>query len=129
MRIVSDTNTFLAVILEEPERESIIQLSTGKEAIAPEILFYEAGNALSAMVKRKQLTHEEALKAQKLMNNIPVRLLAVDIQESLKIALKFNIYTYDAYFLQCAIKQACPLLTLDKRMRQVAKELNIQLLR
>ena len=128
MNIVSDTNTFLAVVLEEPERESIIKLSAGNEAIAPEILYYEAGNALSAMVKRKQLTHEEALEAQKLIDLIPVRLLNVDIRESLKIALEFNIYTYDAYFLQCAINHSSPLLTLDKRMKQVAKELNIQLI-
>jgi len=128
MNIVSDTNILLAVIFNEPEKDNIVQLTSGNDAIAPEILPYEAGNALSAMIKRKQITHKEALQAQKSISSIPVRLMNVDISQSLKLAMEFNIYAYDAYFLQCAINQSCPLLTLDKGMKKVAKQLNIQLL-
>ena len=97
--------------------------------IAPEILPYEIGNALSAMLKRKKITGSEALSVLKTINNIPVRLVTADIHESLEIAIEFNIYAYDAYFLQCARSLACPLLTLDKRMIQISSELNIELLR
>ena len=128
MGIVSDTNIFLAVALDEPEKDRIIQLTSGIDAIAPEILPYEIGNALSAMIKRKQITHDEALSAQKTASIIPVRLISIDIQEALKLAIKFNIYAYDAYFLQCAKSLSCPLITLDKRMKQVAAELNIEVL-
>jgi len=128
MNIVSDTNIFLAVIFNEPEKENIVRLTAGNDAIAPEILPYEVGNALSAMIKRKQITHKEALQAQKSISSIPVRLMSIDISQSLKLAMDFNIYAYDAYFLQCAINQSCPLLTLDKGMKKVAKQLNIQLL-
>ena len=128
MNIVSDTNILLAVIFNEPEKENIIRLTSGNDAIAPEILPYEIGNALSAMIKRKQITHKEALQAQKSITSIPVRLMSIDISQSLKLAMDFNIYAYDAYFLQCAINQSCPLLTLDKGMKKVAKQLNIQLL-
>ena len=126
MNIIADTNIFLAVVLDEPEKNRIIQLSAGMDANAPEILFYEMGNALSAMIKRKQLSHAEALSAQSAASKIPVRLLNVDIQESLKLAIEFNIYAYDAYFLQCAKSTSYPLLTLDERMRQVAAELHIE---
>jgi predicted nucleic acid-binding protein len=128
MNIVSDTNILLAVIFNEPEKENIVRLTAGNDAIAPEILPYEVGNALSAMIKRKQITHEEALQAQKSISSIPVRLMSIDISQSLKLAMDFNIYAYDAYFLQCAINQSCPLLTLDKGMKKVANQLNIQLL-
>jgi len=128
MNIVSDTNIFLAVALDEPEKERIIQLTSEFDAIAPEILPYEIGNALSAMIKRKQITTEEALSAQKMVGLIPVRLVGVDIQQALKIAIKFNIYAYDAYFLQCAMTMSYPLITLDKRMKQVAAKLNIAVL-
>ncbi len=128
MKIVSDTNIFLAVIFNEPEKDNIIQLTSGNEAIAPEILPYEVGNALSAMIKRKQITQKDALNAQKSLNDIPVRLMSIDISLALKLAIDFNIYAYDAYFLQCAINQSCPILTLDKSMNKVAKELNIQIL-
>ena len=128
MNIVSDTNILLAVIFNEPEKDNIVRLTSGNDAIAPEILPYKVGNALSAMIKRKQITYNEALQAQKSVNSIPVRLMSIDITQALKLAMDFNIYAYDAYFLQCAKNQSCPLLTLDKSMKKVAKELNIQIL-
>jgi len=128
MNIVSDTNILLAVIFNEPEKDNIIQLTSGNDAIAPEILPYGVGNALSAMIKRKQVTRKEALQAQKSVSSIPVRLMSIDIGQSLQLAIDFNIYAYDAYFLQCAINHSCPLLTLDKGMKKVAKQLNIKIL-
>jgi predicted nucleic acid-binding protein len=128
MNIIADTNIFLAVVLDEREKQLIIELTAEVDAISPEILPYEIGNALSAMIKRNQLTEEEALNAQATVNKIPVRLINVDIQSALKLAIEFNIYAYDAYFLQCAKSMSCPLLTLDKKMKQVAKKLNIQVL-
>jgi predicted nucleic acid-binding protein len=61
-------------------------------------------------------------------NQIPVRLAQVDIPQALKLALDFNIYAYDAYFLHCAKSSSCPLITLDNRMKQVAINLNIEVL-
>lgn len=126
MNIVSDTNIFLAVALNEPEKENIIQLTSKTHAISPEILPYEVGNALSAMVKQKQLKRNEALSAFEAVNSISVRLVAVDIPQALELALEHNIYAYDAYFLQCARQLSCPLITLDKRMKQVAYNINIE---
>jgi len=128
MNIIADTNIFLAVVLDEPEKKSIIELTAKADAVAPEILPYEIGNALSAMIKRKQVTPEEALKAQMTVQKIPVRLVNTDIQSALRIAIEHNIYAYDAYFLQCAKAMAFPLLTLDRKMRQVANKLNIPIL-
>ena len=62
MHIMADTNIFLAVALNEPERDRVIRLTVDASALAPEILPYEIGNALSAMVKRRQLTQSEALE-------------------------------------------------------------------
>tara|TARA_R110002072_G_scaffold247353_2_gene406507 strand:- start:52836 stop:53225 length:390 start_codon:yes stop_codon:yes gene_type:complete len=128
MNIAADTNIFLAVSLNEAEKRRIIAITKDTSIFAPEILPYEIGSALSAMVKRKKLTKAQALDAEKITNLIPVRLLSVDVHESLKIATENNIYAYDAYFLQCAKANSLPLLTLDKRMMQVAEQLGIQLL-
>ena len=96
--------------------------------VAPEILPYEIGNALSAMLKRGQITNKEALSEQKATNKIPVRLVAIDILKALKLAIEFNIYAYDAYFLQCAMALSSPLITLDNRMKKIATDLNIEVL-
>jgi len=128
MDIIADTNIFLTVALDEPEKEHIIQITSGIDLISPEILPYEVGNALSAMVKRKQLLPDEALQVEQKTRFIPVRLISIDVQKALDLAVRFNIYAYDAYFLHCAKSMNNPLLTLDKRMKQVALELNLEIL-
>ena len=126
MKITADTNTFLAVTLCEPERDRIISLSVGHELIAPEVLPFEIGNALSAMLKRQKITQQELLDIWRATQKIPVDLRKVDIPKALEIASQFNIYAYDAYFLTCALSLHSPLLTLDRRMIEVANNIGIQ---
>lgn len=128
MNIIADTNIFLAVALNEPEKQSIIKITSEALLIAPESLPFEIGNALSAMIKRRQVTEQEALAAEKLTQAIQVRLIPIEIQSCLQLAIKTNIYAYDAYFLRCAMSLGSPLLTLDRRMRQVAEEMGIEVL-
>jgi len=42
--------------------------------------------------------------------------------------MKFNLYAYDAYFLECAEDLRSPLLTLDVGMQKVAWEIGITIL-
>ncbi len=125
MKIIADTNTFLAVTLYEPERDSIIRLTVGHDLVAPDILPFEIGNALSAMLKRGRLTPENLLFVWDAAQQIPVDLRSINIREALKIASQFNIYAYDAYFLTCAASLNSPLMTLDRRMIEVAQGLGI----
>ncbi len=90
------------------------------------LLPYEIGNALTAMLQREQLTQEEALSAFDAVRLIPVRLVPVDIQKALRLAIECNIYAYDTYFLQYARQLSCPLITLDNCMKKVAYDLNIE---
>jgi predicted nucleic acid-binding protein len=128
MQIIADTNVLLAVALDEPERQRIIDLTVGAEVFAPEILPYEIGNALSALVKRRRLTADQAMVALAATRRIPVRLLVVDVAQALRLATDCGIYAYDAYVLHCARALSYPLLSLDARMRQVAAELKIRIL-
>lgn len=128
MKIIADTNTFLAVALYEPEREKIIRLTLGHDLVAPDILPFEIGNALSAMLKRKRIQPEELLPVWDVTQQIPVDLRSVNIREALKTASKFNIFAYDAYFIECAISLHCPLITLDQRMIEVARSMGVKIM-
>jgi len=128
VKIVADTNTFLAVALDEPERPAIIALTARHTLAAPEILPYEAGNALTALFKRKMLSHAEIAAAWSTIQSIAVELHPIDIASALNLAVRYNLYAYDAYFLECALSLRVPLLTLDKEMKRVAKMLSIQIL-
>jgi predicted nucleic acid-binding protein len=127
MRILADTNAFLAVALDEPEKSWLLQATKAVELAAPAVLPYEVGNALSALVKRKRLGADEAAEAWQVIQSIPVELVEVDISASLLVAAEHGIYAYDAYFLQCAMRLKCPLLTLDRAMASVARAMRIKL--
>ena len=128
MKIIADTNTFIAVALNEPEKGRIIRLTENHDLIAPDVLPFEIGNALTAMMKKSALKKEEVASAWEVVQQIPVDLRHTDIKSALKIAIKFNIYAYDAYFLECADNLRSPLLTLDLGMQRVAREIGITIL-
>jgi len=126
MQIVADTNIFLAVALDEPEKPAIIDLTVGHKLVAPAVLPYEIGNALTAMMRKRVLDPDELVPTWEAVQQIPVELRPVDIRSALKIAGLFNVYAYDAYVLECAVGARSPLLTLDRRLRDVAAEAGVE---
>jgi len=128
MKIVADTNTFIAVALNEPEKDMIIRLTEGHDLVAPELLPFEIGNALTAMMKRNALEADEVILAWDMVQHIPVDLRRIEIRAALNIATHYNIYAYDAYFLECALNLRSPLLTLDRRMKGIAHKIGIQVM-
>ena len=128
MKIVADTNTFIAVALNEPEKDMIIRLTEGHDLVAPEVLPFEIGNALTAMMKRNVLEADEVILAWDMVQHIPVDLRRIEIGAALKIATQYNIYAYDAYFLECAFNLGSPLLTLDRQMKAIAQKIGLQVM-
>lgn len=126
MDIVIDTSALIAVIVDERERSKIIELTSGNTLIGPGSIPWEIGNAFSSMFKRNLLTLAEARKGLAIFDSILLRYLKSDFANVLKISQQNNIYAYDAYVLDCAIRHKAPLLTLDNRMKAVAHELRIE---
>ena len=128
MKVVVDANIFLSVVLNEPEKDRIIEKTIGMELISPEILPYEIGNALTAMAKRNKLNRDQIIQSFQYFKEIPVRFVNVAIDSALEISLEHDIYAYDAYYLETAKKLKLQLLTLDQKMKSIARELSISLL-
>jgi predicted nucleic acid-binding protein len=128
MDIVIDTSALIAVIVGEPERERIIELTKGNTLIGPGSIPWEIGNAFSAMFKQKRLTLAEAEKGLSIFNDIPVRYIDPDFLKALELSEQTNIYAYDAYFLDCAIRHKAPLMTLDQKLMAAAQNFHIETL-
>lgn len=125
MEIVSDASAFLAVALNEFDRDRVIESTSGSTIVSPEVLPYEIGNALIAMKKKGRLNNREILRAFDITQRIAVRLVPVKMHDALRMALRFNIYAYDAYYLQCCIENQLPLISLDDRMCDIARGIGI----
>ena len=128
MDITTDTSTLIAVVGNEPSRARAIELTTGHNLIAPSSVHWEVGNALSAMIKRQRITLAQANGCIDACQQIPIRLVNVDLKQSLALVKKLRIYAYDAYFLVCAMQFGTPLLTLDEPMKGAAASLGIEVL-
>ncbi|NOY68630.1 MAG: type II toxin-antitoxin system VapC family toxin [Deltaproteobacteria bacterium] len=126
MDIVIDTSALIAVIVDEPERNTIVELTTGNTLIGPGSIPWEIGNAFSAMFKRQRLTLDEARKGLLIFENIPLRYIKIDFVNAVTISKRTNMYAYDAYFLDCSIRQKAPLLTLDRKLKIAAQSLNVR---
>ena len=128
MDIVIDTSALIAVIVGKPERIKIIELTTGNTLIGPGSIPWEIGNAFSAMFKQNRLSLDEAEKGLSIFTNIPLRYVELDFSNALRLSKAVNMYAYDAYFLDCAIRYKSPLLTLDNKLKAAAQNLKIETL-
>lgn len=125
MELVVDTSVLMAVILNEPEKDSLIKATEGYEIVGPHSIVCEIGNAFSAMMKKKRLHLTEVLKAYELFQQIPIRYLEINMPRALKIAAENNIYAYDAYFIECALHHKFSLLSLDGELIRCSKKYGI----
>ncbi|NKI33896.1 type II toxin-antitoxin system VapC family toxin [Wenzhouxiangella sp. XN79A] len=128
MKLVVDTSAFLAVVLGEERRAAILDTTRGANLSAPDVLPFEVGNALSAMVRRGRISAEQAAVAWQSFSTIPVQSRRCDIGSALELAAEQGIYAYDAYFLETARRHRLPLLTLDRGMLELAQRLAIDTL-
>ena len=128
MDIMTDTSVLIAVILNEPEKKAIIHATAGHNLVGPGLIRWEVANAFSAMFKRSRISLRTAQKALKVFDVIPIRYLDVDFQHSLELAHDNNIYAYDAYFLDCALRNKTPFLSLDSQLINRARKIGIDIL-
>ena len=128
MSIVVDTSIIISVITNEKSKSKLVKITQGEDLIAPSSLHWEIGNAFSSMFKRKIITLKLAEKAIDYYSMIPLRLVEVNLLKTLEISNTYNIYAYDAYFLECSRNYNSSLLTLDKKLFEVAKLMNLNVI-
>ncbi len=128
MEIIVDASVLISVIVNDSEKERLVALTQGTELIAPLSVHWEIGNAFSSLLKRGRISLDQALQAIDLYLEIPVRFVEVELANSLQLSSELGIYAYDAYLLRCAEKFRMPLLTLDNRLAQAAKNKGIPIL-
>jgi predicted nucleic acid-binding protein len=123
--IVIDTSAIIAVVANEPKKRRLVELTEGADLIAPQSVHWEIGNAFSAMLKRGRIQVEQAMRAIELYRQIPIRLVDVELSETLEITHVLGIYAYDAYLIRCASKYQAPLISLDQGLVEAARRMGV----
>jgi predicted nucleic acid-binding protein len=86
--IVIDTSAILAVLLDEREKQAVVEATTGTVLCAPGSLRWEVGNAATAGIKRRRLTTARARQLVVDFEQVTIRELAVDILRAVDLGLE-----------------------------------------
>jgi len=92
MDIVIDASAILAVIIGEPERDRIVEMTSGHNLVGPGSIPWEIGNAFSSMLKQHRVGIDEVRQGLTIFQSIAIRYLAVDLENALSIAHSTNLY-------------------------------------
>ena len=91
-------------------------------AIAPALWELELTNVLRSACLRQRMTAQKAQQALLRIENLPITVdrHAVPRHELLALALRFGITSYDAAYLELALRSQLPLATQDEALRAAA---------
>ena len=128
MNILLDACVILAVLLEEPEKDMVLESTKKSILVVPNVIDFEIGNALSKLYKRNIITEKDVHEAFLAYRQIPLNVKTVDMYNSMRIFCTYSIYAYDAYYLELASRLNISLMTFDSNMKAVAKKMKINIL-
>lgn len=124
---VLDASVVLAWCFEDesnPEAEAILDRLADGEAFVPGLWLLEVGNALVGAERRGRLAQAESARFLELLRQLPIHVEEIPSPrvwgEILSLARAHRLSTYDAVYLDLAMRLGMPLATLDKELRQVA---------
>lgn len=114
--MVIDASSLAAVVFEEPDGASVLDYCRGSRLLAPSLVDYEMANI--CLIKRRRYPDvAEKLAIQfDAYQRLDLKRCTVEIGAVLALAEQTRLTAYDAAYLWLAMKNGCPLSTLDKAL-------------
>jgi len=98
-------------------------ISTPLEAAAPRLWAYEVRNSVLMGLRRKRITHADALEFLESIKELPIRLAdPVSYDGVFGLANRHGLTVYDAAYLDLAIRESLPLASLDDALCRAASQ-------
>ena len=115
--VVVDASVLVAAVLDTgPDGDWARGVIAERHLIAPQLAPIEAGNVLRRAELAGEITDLEATAGYRDIIDLSIELLNFE-PFALRIwELRFNLTTYDAWYVACAEVLAVPLATLDARI-------------
>ena len=113
--IVVDASAVAAVLFDEPEAEPVLATISGS-LIAPTLLLYELASVCTTKLARRPAEAKTILARYALFVQLDIELAEPDWTALPRLAVDWALSAYDAAYLQLALAQRAPLVTLDARL-------------
>ena len=125
---VVDTSIALKWFLEDEEDRAdslniLKGISETNRPVVPWLWFYEIGNALTFAVRRKRVVFEQVEEFLRLLEQMPIDVDEPDRATALRLPYlcrEHNLTTYDAAYLELAMRLELPLATCDNALIRAA---------
>lgn len=115
-----------------PNTNSLLDRLQTEQAFVPSLWYLEVGNILVMAERSKRISFAKITEFVQLLDNLNIN---VDSETAkcgfntiLSLAYSEKLTTYDASYLELAIRLGKPLATKDHQLRVVAKHLGVKLL-
>ncbi|MGH8675631.1 MAG: type II toxin-antitoxin system VapC family toxin [Burkholderiales bacterium] len=115
---VVDASAVAAVVFEEPEAAPLIAAVRGR-LLAPSLIRYELANLCLTKLRRAPADAVVTLKRYRLLRDLDLRTTEPDWDALPELAARWGLSAYDAAYLQVALRERLPLVTLDTRFSKV----------
>lgn len=116
-----------------PYADSILERLTEAVAYVPSIWSLEVVNMLLAAERRKIMGEADSVRFIKLLSQLPIFVEYEShekvMKELLGLARAHSLSSYDASYLDLAMRKGLPLATLDKNLRKAAQSTNVLILK
>ena len=131
---VLDTSVTMAWCFDDennPYADAVLESLEKNTALAPSIWLLEVSNVLVVAERRNRMTKADSVRFQELLKELSVQVEYSTQQrifgENLDLAREQNLSTYDAAYLDLAMRAGCPIATLDNALRDAAKRCGVAL--
>jgi predicted nucleic acid-binding protein len=131
-RFVVDNSIVMAWCFEDERNEyadSVLECLAAGEAFVPAIWPLEVGNVLLVAERKKRLSEASIIRFLNLVNNLPITVEQETpermLKEILSLARENGLSTYDASYLDLAMRLGLPVSTKDKVLLKAAKKCQI----
>lgn len=132
-RFVLDASVTVCWLFEDQSSlytDSILdRLAGGEEALTSAIWPLEVANALVVAERRRLLKRAHSTAFVEQLSRLAVRVERADASrvETLEAARRYRLSSYDASYLEVAMREALPLATTDKPLRTAARAAGVVL--
>jgi len=111
---------------------AVLAVMPDAEAFVPEIFTLEIANTLLVAERRNRMTSTQTANAINLIKSLPIQIdpqtSVIALGTTLTLAREQELASYDAAYLELAIRLGFPLATLDDRLAKAATRCSVLLL-
>jgi predicted nucleic acid-binding protein len=111
--------------------EAVLEMLAASEALAPAIWPFEVANVLVMAERRKRITLSKTTNFLELLAGLAVSVDATGAAQTfdkvLSLARAHGLPTYDAAYLELAIREGLPLATLDTDLKKAARAVGLRI--